>query len=39
VETSSIESHDIAEDFRFGEAELEAARGFRVVFDRAATVR
>jgi hypothetical protein len=34
VEGSSIESHDIPEDFRFREAEPEAARGLRVVFDR-----
>jgi hypothetical protein len=34
VEGSSIESHDILEDFGFGEAEPETARGFGVVFDR-----
>jgi hypothetical protein len=32
-EGSSIESHDISEDARLRETELESASGLRVVFD------
>jgi hypothetical protein len=34
VEGASIESHNIPEDFGFGEAEAETPGGLRVVLDR-----